>query len=387
MNLEADREEIFLEQRARANWLQMGDRNTAFFHRWASYHRKKNMIKGLENVSGRWVTEANKISKIATGYFKDLFSSKEVRNSDNLIPAISPCITEELNKNLMKEFQAEEVVEVIKSIAPLKASSKDGFPAIFFQKYWHIVGNEVTRYCLNILNGRRDIEEVNHTSIVLIPKVISPNTMSHFRPISLCNVIYKIISKVIVNRFRQMLHHCIDDSQGAFIPGKQITDIIFMAYKILHWFKKRRGNSNRGFALKLDMSKAYDRIKRCFVERLMRRMGFCEEWTSFIMRCITSVSYTVVTNGKNREEFRPTRGLRQGDPLSLYLFLICAEGFSRLIELAKREGRLLGERVGRSHISITHLFFADDSVLFGEASTEGANIMKSIINEYEALSR
>lgn len=118
----------------------------------------------------------------------------------------------------------------------------------------------------------------------------------------------------------------------------------------------------------------------------MPRMGFCEEWTSFIMRCITSVSYTVVINGKNGEEFQPTRGLRQGDPLSPYLFLIYAKSFSRLIDMARKERRLLGARMGRCHITVTHLFFTDDSVLFGEASTEGANIMKNVINKYEAIS-
>ncbi|KAA3486371.1 reverse transcriptase [Gossypium australe] len=116
------------------------------------------------------------------------------------------------------------------------------------------------------------MEEVNHTSVVLTPKVISPKNISQFRPISLCNVIYKIISKVIVNRFCQVLHRCTDDR-------RQITNNIFVAYEILHSFKKRRGNANRGFALKLDMTKAYDKVEWCFTERLMRRMGFNEEWT------------------------------------------------------------------------------------------------------------
>ncbi|KAH1090902.1 hypothetical protein J1N35_018159 [Gossypium stocksii] len=115
-------------------------------------------------------------------------------------------------------------------------------------------------------------------------------------------------------------------------------------------------------------------------------MGFCEEWIALIMRCITSVKYRVVTNEAKWEEFRPTRGLRQGDPLSPYLFLICAEGFSHLIERANRDGRPLGARVGRSNISVTHLFFADDSILFGEASTERVNTIKGVIKEYEVVS-
>ncbi|KAH1108404.1 hypothetical protein J1N35_012172 [Gossypium stocksii] len=104
------------------------------------------------------------------------------------------------------------------------------------------------------------------------------------------------------------------------------------------------------------------------------------------MRCITSVVYTVVINGRHEEEFRPQRRLRQGEPLSPDLFLICAKGFSRLIALVKGEGRLPRTRVGRGNVSVSHLFFVDNSMLFGEASIEGANNMKSVIKEYEKMS-
>ncbi|KAA3453657.1 reverse transcriptase [Gossypium australe] len=374
------------EQRARVNWLRMGDRNTAFFHRSATHRKRKNLINELKNEAGSLVTEMDAIHNLATEYFKEMFSSKEVSNCDRLIESFFPSITNEHNNMLMAAFREEEVAEAIKSIAPLKASGKDGFPALFYQKYWHIVGEEVTRYCLDVLNGRRNIDEINKTSIVLIPKEKSPKTLNKFRPISLCNVIYKIISKVLGQRFRKVLDLCIKDTQGAFVVGRQITDNIFMAYEVLHSLKRKRGGSKKSFALKLDMSKDYDRIEWSFLEKMLRGMGFCEGWILIIMRCITSVTYTVVINGKHGEEFKPQRGLRQGDPLSPYLFLICAEGFSRLIELAKKEKRLSGIRMGRGNVSVSHLFFADDSVLFGEASEEGANNMKCVVQEYEKIS-
>ncbi|KAH1129313.1 hypothetical protein J1N35_000691 [Gossypium stocksii] len=366
LNFEADRDKLFLKQMAKVNWLRLGDRNTTFFYKSATYRRRKNMIKGLENEDGILITDEEEVSNLATEYFNDLFSSKQVSNCERLFDSFSPCIKEEHNVMLMKYFKEEEVVKAIKSIAPLKALGQDGFPAIFYQKYWHIIGKEVTGFCLDVLNGRRNVGEINNTNIVLIPKEKSAKSMNKFRPISLCNV----------------LDGCIEETQRAFVPGRQITDNIFVAYEVLHSFKKRRSNSKKSFTLKLDMSKAYDRIEWSFLEKMMRNIGFCEDWISIIMKCITSVVYTVGINGKNGEQFRPQRGLRQGDPFP-YLFLICVEGFSRLIELAKREGRLSRTNVGRGNVSISHLFFADDSILFGEASIDGANNLKRVIKDYE----
>ncbi|KAA3470980.1 reverse transcriptase [Gossypium australe] len=249
LNFEVDKEEIFWEQRARTNWLRMRDKNTTFFHRSASYCKKKNMVKGLEDGPENLVIDIDEMSKMAANYFKDLFSSKEISDCDRLLASFSPCITEELNRDLMAEFKAEEVAMAIKSIAPLKAS-------------------EVTKYCLDVLNSWRNMEEINKTSIAFIPK---------FRSISLCNVIYKIIAKVPVNRFCQVLNYCIEDNQGAFISGRQITNYIFVAYEILHSFKKRRGLLKKGFALKLDMSKVYDRIEWSYLEKMLHRLGFCED--------------------------------------------------------------------------------------------------------------
>ncbi|KAH1047687.1 hypothetical protein J1N35_038471 [Gossypium stocksii] len=146
LNFEADRDELFWEQRARVNWLRLGDRNTAFFHKSATYRRRKNMIRGLENEDGILISDEEEVSNMAIEYFKDLFSSKQVSNCDSLFDSFSPCIKDEHNVILMKEFKEKEVVKVIKSIAPLKASGQDSFLAIFYKKYWQIIGKEVTSF-------------------------------------------------------------------------------------------------------------------------------------------------------------------------------------------------------------------------------------------------
>lgn len=152
-------------------------------------------------------------------------------------------------------------MEALKGMATLKASGIDRYPAFFYQKLWHIIGKDVTHYCLQVLNNGMDFEEVNKTNIVLIPKVQTPTNLGQFRPISLCNVIYKLISKLVVNRFQRVLHLCIEETQSAFVPGRQITSNIMIAYELLHSFKKKKRGGTEYFALKLDMSKAYDRVE------------------------------------------------------------------------------------------------------------------------------
>ena len=155
---------------------------------------------------------------------------------------------------------AEEVTLALKQLRLSKVSGPDGLSASFFQKYWHIVGEGVNVACINCLNHVTFPEHFNHTSIVLIPKGKDPKLVTDFRPISLCNVCYKIISKVLANRLKLILDQIISVNQSAFVPGRLIADNVIVAFECLHYMKI--SSAKNGFAsLKLDMSKAYDRVE------------------------------------------------------------------------------------------------------------------------------
>ena len=139
-------------------------------------------------------------------------------------------------------------------------------------------------------------------------------------------------------------------------------------------------------AVKLDMSKAYDRVEWKFIEDVMEKMGFHEKWIQLIMKCINTVSYCVIINGAIHGSIFPTRGLRQGDPLSPYLFLLCADGFSSLINEAVRNQGLSRISICRGCPLVSHLFFADDSLLFCKASEQECRKMIEILELYEAAS-
>ena len=132
-------------------------------------------------------------------------------------------------------------------------------------------------------------------------------------------------------------------------------------------------------AAKLDMSKAFDRVEWCFVKAVMEKLGFSSKWVDLVMRCITSVSYSILINGVACGNIAPTRGLRQGDPLSPTLFLICTEGLSALIHEAARNHLWTGISICRGSLRVTHLLFADDSILFCKASAEDCRVLKHIL--------
>ena len=156
---------------------------------------------------------------------------------------------------------------------------------------------------------------MNHTLVALIPKKPKPELVSDFRPMSLCNVIYKLVTKVITNRLKPFLPHVISASQGAFVRGRLISDNILIAYELMH---AMRGDlsTHGAMALKLDMSKAFDRVEWDFLAQTMLRLGFRRCWVDLVMNCVRTTSYSFFINGSPRGHVLPSRGIRQGDPLS-----------------------------------------------------------------------
>ncbi|CAM8905799.1 unnamed protein product [Rhodiola kirilowii] len=384
------KEELYWKQRSRADWLKEGDRNTRYFHLRASQRRKINMIREIQGRSGDQIITDEEICREVVNYFQTkVFKSDRGRSSSNIqqeVSFISNCISDEMVGMLNAPFTELEVQDAIFQMYPTKAPGPDGFSALFYQKSWPLLKEKVTQSVLDMLNSRKLEEGLNKTVITLVPKCRSPKKIEEYRPISLCNVSAKIVTKVLANRLKTILPRVISESQSAFIPGRLISDNILAAHELIH-FIGTRGRQRVGYcSLKLDMTKAYDRIEWDFLEAMQTKMGFPDRWVEMVMACVKSVSYTIKINDQISEEFWPERGLRQGDPLSPYLFLLCTEWFAQKLRQGQEENMLRGIKICRGAPEVTHLLFADDSVIFLRANLGDVTNLKSILMKYEAVS-
>ena len=245
---------------------------------------------------------------------------------------------------------------------------------------------DITQAVLSCLNSSSILKSINHTFITLIPKVKNPERVSEFRPISLCNVIYKIVSKVIANRLKPYLNSIISETQSAFIADRLIPDNVLIAFESLHHMKTGYSRKTSFMAIKLDMSKAYDRVEWAFLEKILLKMGFQNSWVALIMECITTISYFILVNGEPQRMIVPTKGLRQGDPLSPYLFLFYTEGLNAIFRKAADDGHIHGFSICRRGLKLTHLFFVDDCLLFCRSTLVECDKIKELLAAYEVAS-
>ena len=227
---------------------------------------------------------------------------------------------------------------------------------------------------------------MNQTLITLIPKCRSPESLSNYRPISLCNTIYKIVTKIIVNRIRPFLFGLISPLQAAFVPGRKGLDNAIIVQELIHTMSKKKGKTGV-MAIKLNLEKAYDRLEWSFIRDTLNLFNFPDQLISLIMSCISTTSISILFNGGALDAFQPSRGLCQGDPLLPYLFILCMEVLGALIEGKYRENLWNPIKASQVGPSFSHIFFADDLMLFAKADKKNFVAIKDVLDSFCEISR
>ncbi|PKI39344.1 hypothetical protein CRG98_040210 [Punica granatum] len=279
--------------------------------------------EALKNSNDDWITEDEQLSRHAIDHFRGLFTEESV--SPNL------GLPNYFSREAISDFQAlvrlassEEVRSALLALGPYKAPVPDDFPSIFFQAHWTVVEPSIMEFVLFVIDKGMSVSNVNDTLLVLIPKVELPESIHQFRPINICNVSYKLITKVIVNRLQGYMAELVS-------PNQKLRVII--------------------------------------------------------RDCISSVGMNVLWNGSLTEGFKPGRGIRQGCPLSPYLFVLSVERLSHLIRESVEAKVWQPMRVGQNGLWISHLMFADDILLFAKASENQIATVCAILDRFCAVSR
>lgn len=234
-----------------------------------------------------------------------------------------------------------EVWDVVRQIDSQKAPGPDGLTALFYKQYWPIVKQDVTAMIQNVFRTGFLLNELNHTNIAFIPKVENPNLVSHYRPISLCNVSYKILAKILSNRLKAVLDRLISPLQAAFVLGHTIQENSTLTHEIFLTMKHRRTGLGL-MSIKEDMERAYDKMEWSFLLTVLHCFGFCEKWIQLIGQYLSSVTYSILLKGSLYGMINPACGLRQGDPLSPFLFILGTDVLSKLISRVEGLGQIHG---------------------------------------------
>ena len=223
-----------MKQRSRLDWFKEEDCNTRFFHAKASTRYQKNMIEGIYDKAGVWQEDESVVEMIFKDYYSELFASSNPNEFPDLLEAIQSKVTENMNSRLRREFQSSVLYQTLKQMYLLKAPGLDGMPPLFFQQFWPTVSEVVVKIVLDFLNCGVSPLDLNDTHIMLIPKTKNPKRVTEYRPISLCNVVYKLASKTLANRLERVLTSIISDTQSAFVNGRLITNNVLVAFKTMH---------------------------------------------------------------------------------------------------------------------------------------------------------
>ena len=238
-------------------------------------------------------------------------------------------LSNEENESIGGGALDEEIKSTLWSLKAFKAPGLDRLHVGFFQSFWMIVGNSEIEVVKKVFVERKVPKYLNRTHIALIPKIQGPGTLGDYKPISLCNTVYKVITKIIFARLRPYLENLISPLQTAFVPSRKGIDNAIIAQEIIYTLSKKKGRVGY-MALKIDLEKAYDKLKWSFIRDMRLRANLPADLIDIIMSCVSIVPTSILVNGEALDPIYPSRGIRKGDPLSPYLFILCMDFLGQL---------------------------------------------------------
>ncbi|KAG7579142.1 Reverse transcriptase domain [Arabidopsis thaliana x Arabidopsis arenosa] len=379
-------EESFFLQKSRVAWFAEGDGNTRYFHRMAATRKCFNTITTMFDGNGVQIDSQKGILDHCAAYFERLLGDEVdpyLLEQEDMDLLLSYRCTPTQVRELERLFTNDEIKAAFFSLPRNKACGPDGFSAEFFRDSWSIIGPEVTAAIREFFSSGLLLKQWNATTLVLIPKFANASCTSDFRPISCMNTLYKVIAKLLTDRLQNLLSCVISSAQSAFLPGRSLAENVLLATEMVHGYNWKN-ISPRGM-LKVDLRKAFDSVRWDFVIAAMRALAIPKRFINWVYQCISTPTFTVSVNGCNGGFFKSTKGLRQGDPLSPYLFVLAMEVFSNLLHSRYAAG-YIHYHPKASDLNISHLMFADDVMIFFDGGSSSLHGICETLDDFASWS-
>lgn len=375
-------EEVFLRQKSRVRWLKAGDKCNKFFFNSCKDRWNTNKVLKIIDDNGAEHTDHASIASVAVNYFKSLLgNSVETHEMPNLsgIKKLS-----DMDKAaLCDPFTEDDIFAAFKSMAKGKSPGPDGFTPEFFIKAWSVVGSDTSKAILYFFDSNFMPRMINSSAIVLVPKCSNASNMSQFRPISCCNVLYKCIAKLLAFRMKKVIGTVISSNQTAFVPNRCLGDNVLLAQALFRDYHLNLGTPR--FSCKLDIKKAFDTVSWTFILKVLTAMNFPPIFIKWIEVCITTCRHSVKLNGALEGYFAAASGLRQGDPLSPYLFVIAMEVLNVCVNQTSALCNF-NHHWRCAELKITHLVFADDLLMFCKGDLVSINAILEAVRMFAGIS-
>ncbi|XP_022030707.1 uncharacterized protein LOC110931630 [Helianthus annuus] len=376
-------EERFLKQKSKVDWLSAGDMNSAFFHSSLKIRNHVSRIEVIKDSAGN-LFEGDNVYKPFVQHYENFFGSQ---GDISLTPApdlFSKVLAPQVATHMIRQVTAEEVKKAMFSIGIDKAPGPDGYTAAFFKSAWPIVGNDITCAIVDFFETGNLLRELNHTNIVLIPKIPTPSAVIDYRPIACCNVLYKCISKIVADRIKNALNDIVSINQSAFVPGRRISDNIMLTQELMHNYHRHSGPPRCAF--KVDIQKAYDTVDWGFLRNALLGFGFHRKMVDWITVCVSTASFSICVNGSGHGFFKGKRWLRHGDPVSPYLFTLVMEVLTSILHHAVRIDSSFKFHNKCEKQQIINLCFADDLFLFARGEVNSARCIMTSLSKFTKMS-
>jgi hypothetical protein len=369
------------EELHKAKWLKEGDVNSSYFHACVKGRKRTNSIAALKKGEG-WLVNPTYIKEEVCNYFVNHFL-EEAWERPTKDGVAFPILLEEEVEQLERPFDECEVKGIIDSSQNNKSPGPDGFNFEFFRGCWDVVKGDVMKFFQEFFVNANMPRGMLSYFITLIPKVHNPHSISEFRPISLLGSLYKIVAKVLATRLGAVMGKLISMNQSTFIKGRLLVDGVLTINEVVDLAKRSKASR---MIFKVDFEKAYDSVNWKFLVYMLRRFGFAERWIGWIKACVCAGNLSVLVNGCPTREVNIARGLKQGDPLAPFLFLLVVEGLGLLMSKAVSIGYFKPFVIKNSEVSVSHLQYADDTLFIGEACVENLWSVKAILRWFELIS-